>query len=210
MAGSRIPEQRLLLDDGRRFHELVARYYAYESEFTSERVLVKASGRLGRADLFLWVEADRSHALVAETKWTDWDFLERRGTMRRNLARHRRQVWGYLEGRVFVRRGLRGESIEFEAVTRQGALVYPSTPRSAGLRDAIEGELADWGITTYWFDQPPIEGTPGGRAWKALASGEIQTLDLQGSERWAAWLDRVKQLPTVEQGVHCRPTGGRS
>lgn len=181
------------LDDGRRFHELVARYYAYESEFTPERALVKASSRIGRADLFLWVEADRSHVLVAETKWTDWDLLEQRGTMQCNLARHRRQVWSYLEGRVHVRRGLRGESVELDAVTRQAALIYPSSPRSAALRDAIEGELADWGISTCWFDEAPPERTPGGRAWRALVTGEIPTSDLLGSARWATWLDRIKQ-----------------
>jgi hypothetical protein len=188
------------LIDGRRLHELVSRYYAYESEFSSERVLVKASGRLGRADLFLWVESDRSHALVAEVKWTDWDHLERRATTLCNLARHRRQVWSYLEGRIFVRRGLRGESVELENITRQGALIYPFTPRSVQLQEVVEAELADWGITTNWFDQPPSEGTPGAEAWTALSSGEIPTRDLRGSARWSAWLDRIKSLPTMRPG----------
>ena len=200
MLSTSLPRARqALLNDGRRFHELVARYYAYESEFTPERVLVKASGRLGRADLFLWVEPGRSHALVAEAKWTDWDRIDRRGTTGRNLARHRRQVWSYLEGRIFVRRGLRGDSIELEGVTRQGALIYPSTPRRVGLRETVDAELSDWGIATCWFDQPPPEGTPGARAWEALASGEIPTRDLGGAPRWNAWLDEIKRLPAVQR-----------
>lgn len=185
------------LADGRLFHALIARFYAHESEFDPERVLIKAGGRPGRADLFLWAEPDRSFALVIEVKWTDWDRLAGRGTVRRNLASHRRQVWEYLEGRIFVRRGLSGDSVELEVIDRQAALAYPAVPRTDGLRDTVESELGEWGITTNWFDEPPPADSAGGRSWTAIATGDIATADLRGSRRWADYLDRIRRLPAT-------------
>ncbi len=179
--------------DGRAFNELIARYYKYESEFDSERVLTKASGRGGRADLFLWAEADHSYAIVIETKWTDWDRLQRKGTLRRNLGAHRRQVWSYLNGTISIERGTKGDRAALESIDRQAALVYPRTPRSADIRDIIEEDLGEWGITTLWFDEPPPASTPGGEAWAALQSGEITTDDLRGSLYWDGYLQQLRR-----------------
>lgn len=178
--------------DGRAFHELIARYYRYESEFESERVLTKASGRAGRVDLFLWAERDHSYAIVIETKWTDWDRLQRKGTLRRNLGAHRRQVWSYLDGTLAIERGTQGDSAALENIDRQAALVYPKTPHRDDVRISIEQELGQWGITALWFDEPPAADTPGGKAWAALRSGEIPTDDLRGSPRWDAYLLRLR------------------
>lgn len=187
------------LRDGRLFHELIARYFLYEDDFVAERSLVKSSDRRGRADLFLWVEPDRSHALIAETKWTDWECLERRGSIRRNVARHRRQIWSYLDGRVFLGTGLKGDSMELRTVTLQGVLVYPAAPRSAATRQAIEAEMGEWGIVPHWFDEPPMTGTPGGKAWAALTSGEIPSQDLRRSKRWRNWIRRIRRTPALQQ-----------
>lgn len=182
--------------DGRAFHELISRYYQYESEFDSERVLTKASGRVGRADLFLWAQCDHSYAIVIETKWTDWDRLQRKGTLRRNLGAHRRQVWSYLNGMISIERGTKGDSAALESIDRQAALVYPRTPHCADVRISIEEELGRWGITTLWFDEPPPAHTPGGKAWAALQSGEIPTDDLRGSPCWDAYLLQLRtRLP---------------
>lgn len=181
-------DRKTYFADGRAFHELIARYYKYETDFDSERVLTKASGRGGRADLFLWVERDHSYALVVETKWTDWDRLQRKGTLRRNLGAHRRQVWSYLDGTISVKRGTKGERTALEGIGRQAALIYPRTPRRADVRAGIEEELGQWGITTIWFDEPPPSDSPGGKAWAALKSGEIRTDNLRGSPYWDAYL----------------------
>lgn len=70
------------LADGRAFHKLISRFYDFESKFNPERMLIKANGRRGCSDLFLWVESDCSIAVVIETKWSDWDTLSKRGTLK--------------------------------------------------------------------------------------------------------------------------------
>ena len=65
--------------DGKAFHTLIARYLHYEEQIDSERMLTKANGRTGRADIFLWIKPDYSDAVVIESKWTDWDRLQSRG-----------------------------------------------------------------------------------------------------------------------------------
>jgi hypothetical protein len=165
------------ISSGHTFHRVVAASYKYRSKFEHERRLVKATGRRGRADVFLWVVADdlATGPVVVEAKFTDWDRLERRGTVTRNLNAHRRQVWSYLDGVVsFTLES--GDSVVVDVLFAGGCavLVYPFTPTTPGLRDRIETELGDgWGIIVDWFDQPGTPGTPGGEAWDALQRGEL-------------------------------------
>lgn len=180
--------------DGRAFHKLIARYYEFESEFTSERVLTKANGRGGRSDLFMWLENDHSDAVIIESKWTNWDHLYLRGTLSRNLGSHRRQVLGYIDGKIWTEKSASGELVELENINRQACLMYPITPSSNELRQFIEDSLGEWGISTAWFDDPPPSGTPGGTAWAALQSGQIETDDLYGSVMWKAYLKQILEI----------------
>ena len=179
--------------NGKAFHTLIARYHHYEEQIDSERMLTKANGRTGRADIFLWIKPDYSDAVVIESKWTDWDRLQSRGTLRRNLHAHRRQVWSYLDGTISLQRGMTGERIVLPNIDRQAALFYPKTPRSAHVRTSIEEELGEWGITTIWFDDPPPSDSLGGKAWAALQSGEIPTDDLCGSADWDDYLLQLRR-----------------
>lgn len=159
------------------FHEVVQKSYEYESGFKRERFLRKANGRRGFADVFLWLLADdfTNGPVVIEAKFTDWDRLERRGTVTRNLASHRRQVWSYLDGVAeFELEG--GERFSVDVLECGGCavLVYPFTPTTPGLKERIEEELGDgWGIEVEWFDDPGTPGTPGGAAWDALQRGAL-------------------------------------
>jgi len=181
------------LADGKAFHKLIARFYEYEESIDSEWTLTKASGKSGRADLFFWLKRDFSEAVVIETKWTDWEKLHQKGTLRSNLHKHRRQVWSYLDGETWQEKGRIGKPIALSEIVRQAALVYPRTPRGADLQASIEAELGEWGITAVWFDDPPPSGTTGGRAWAALQSGEIQTADLRGSRDWHDYISRLQK-----------------
>ena len=159
---------------GVEFHDRVQRFYEFDSEFRSETTLIRADKRKGRADLLLLHEEGRA-VVVIEIKNTDWDRLAIRGTLRRNLLAHRRQLWRYLDGALALE-PLRSEvppALELEFLERQGALVYPSRPLTAGLDVDIEEVLAEWGLTVVWFDEPPPADSPAGEAWEALAAGTL-------------------------------------
>ncbi len=158
---------------GQQFHDLVQCYYEFESSFISERTLIKASGRDGRTDLLLFVEGE--NLVLAEVKYTDWDRLAARGTQERNLASHRRQLWQYLDGVVEEVKLADGGSLRLrlQRYERQGALIYPQRPASAGLDVAIEEELGTWGITVIWFFEPPPADSPAHPAWIAMCEGRL-------------------------------------
>jgi hypothetical protein len=158
------------LRTGKAFHRLVARFYEFESHFRSEQVLVKATGRNGRADLVLWAEKDHSYVVVIETKNTYWDTLASRSTAKRNLDRHRRQLWSYIDGSVPIDVGT-NDPLDLQSVDRQIGVVYPRTPVTPGLKEQIVKELGDSGISVVWFDEPPSDDTPAWQAWLAMQAG---------------------------------------
>lgn len=170
---------------GSRFHDLVQRYYEYESEFRSEFSLYKASGRPGRSDLLLFAEDDL--VVIVEVKDTDWDILAGRGTWRQNLLRHCRQVWQYLEGELKPEH-VAGPRRRIDELWRQAALIYPRRPTTPGLDADIEavltGEItgvADdgtyestaQGISLIWFYEPPPEDSPAYAAWVVMREGRL-------------------------------------
>jgi hypothetical protein len=158
---------------GRAFGELVERFYVYESAFASERRLVPLKGRGARADLFAWVAPEHREAVVLEAKDTNWDALAARGTVRRNLHRHAAQVWRYLNADVHL-------DAKVEVALRhcevQGALVYSRQPRSHGLRELIETELAAERLSVVWFDEAPPRESPAWGAWAAMGVGSLPSL----------------------------------
>lgn len=158
---------------GKEFHRLVQRFYVYESTFHPERRLYKASRRLGRADLFLWVDDQEDYAVITEVKNTNWDELESRGNVARNLSEHRRQLYSYLDGTIEVRSISSIRTINLSEIDRTLGVVYPRKPSSQSLQDRIEGYMDQHGISVVWFDEPPSEGSPAWQAWTAMQSGEF-------------------------------------
>ena len=163
-----------LLRQGKAFHRLVQRFYAYESTFHRELRLYKANRRQGRADLFLWVDDTEDYAVIVEVKNTDWDAVNSRGSVGRNLSDHRRQLYSYLDGLIRVK-SLSGSSRDIDLTDRDRTLgvVYPRSPTSRVLRSRIETYFDEHGISVVWFDEPPEQGTPAWEAWTAMQRGEF-------------------------------------
>ena len=108
--------------------------------------------RRGRTDLRIELRDDESGlpaVVVLEVKNTDWR-TQTTKNMRRNLNRHGRQVWRYLEPLV--------DLVDVGKVAWvQGALVYPERPepKRAALIETILGQGErdgeGWGLTVLWW-----------------------------------------------------------
>jgi len=158
---------------GKKFHRLVQRFYEYESTFHHEQRLYKANRRQGRADLFLWVDDREDYAVIVEVKNTDWEDVDSRGNVARNLNSHRRQLYNYLDG-IIQAKSLSGSSdIDLAGRDRTLGVVYPQRPLSRALQERIETYFDGHGISVVWFDEPPDKGTPAWEAWNAMQRGEF-------------------------------------
>jgi len=197
--------------DGIAFGKLVARFYKFdEEEADEERFLFKAAPeykkdaaaerppdaerKTGRIDVFMWLDPEHTDAMIIEAKWTDWDAIKARDNVEPNIESHAAQVSSYLGGTIEAERGKTGERVELTNITLQSGLVYPSVPTTPGLREEIEEALAQECISVVWFDEPPAEGSPAGKAWWALQRGELVSNDLAGSPEWVAYLDRIRRM----------------
>ena len=104
-----------------------------------EGVEIEAStawrGRRGRIDLRL-VDDDEGHAIIVETKATDWDRMAPH-RVRPNTLRHARQLWRYIDA-------------ELEDGAVLPALVYPAEPNTPGRKDEIEAILHERSIQVVW------------------------------------------------------------
>lgn len=106
-------------------------------------------GRRGRMDLVVTFddpETGLPAKLVIELKNTDWDKIKAKN-VRRNLSRHRIQIWSYLEP-------LSDRADNDELSFIQGVIVYPKRPTTSGRAEEIEDELEEWGISVSWDDHP--------------------------------------------------------
>jgi hypothetical protein len=130
----------------------------------AERRLEKATGRGGRADALMICDVENRFAAIAEIKNTDWEAMERRGTVRRNVTRHARQVWSYLDGFVEAEMPHGTERIALGRVERYAALVYPHVPAPA-LRAALDDAFGKYGISIVWLDEPPPRDSEVFSAW---------------------------------------------
>jgi hypothetical protein len=104
--------------------------------------------RPGFADVLLDIPGDDDQLgwqVVIEIKNTDWDQRQTH-RVRPNLARHARQLWGYLEPL------LQGFDAG-EAGAPQGALLYPRRPRTVGRADLIEEFLSERGLSVVYYDE---------------------------------------------------------
>lgn len=131
-------------------------------------------GRKGYIDYLLWIDAEDNYAVIIEVKNTDWDRLNERGTVDRNLRRHVARVWAYLEGELRFETTGGQASLRFSDIERSAAIVYPRVPLTPGLRERIEQQLDNYGIQPIWFDEPPPPGDSLGRlAWDAMQEGRL-------------------------------------
>lgn len=146
------PEPEVLAR-GKRFHRRVQRDWSIEAEgdvYPEHTIPLLASGsfrrrRHGRLDIF--VDDVGGCVVVVEIKSTDWDQIPPRNRQR-NVSRHRRQVWEYVD-----------EYLASGEVDVVAGIIYPREPRDHEVRDQIVGYLNDWGIQVVWYDELSIEET---------------------------------------------------
>jgi len=142
--GARRPEPEILRR-GKAFHRRVQRDWedaATDGAVRSEHSikLGKNPRRVKRGRLDLFVDDLGDFVSVVEIKSTDWDRVKP-GNRRRLASSHRRQIWRYIE--TFLDR---------ERVDVCAGVIYPSAPRTPGLRREIEELLNDYGLQVVWYD----------------------------------------------------------
>lgn len=93
--------------------------------------------RRGRMDLF--VDEVGDFVVIVEIKATDWDRILSRN-IQKNLASHRRQVWRYID------KHHEGDGLDVCA-----GIIYPSEPKTPGLKERIEDYQNDFGIQVVWY-----------------------------------------------------------
>ncbi len=133
--------------EARAFHKQVQDEWkadGLEFKGIDEFPLTKDTGRPGRADVHVRVEAD--HLAFIEIKYTFWDGkLER--NIRRLISRYARQLYSYMDGS-----DLHGKS--FERLDKTLGIVFPQRPKADGLAELIEEAFGEYGIQVVWHDMP--------------------------------------------------------
>ncbi|MCK5828462.1 hypothetical protein KAH43_08070 [Candidatus Bipolaricaulota bacterium] len=88
----------------------------------------------------VFVDDAGDFVVVVEIKATDWDRILPRN-IQRNLGSHRRQVWKYIE-----------KYTDGDRVDVCAGIIYPTTPKTPGLKERIETYLNEYGLQVVWYD----------------------------------------------------------
>ena len=125
---------------GRHFHDVVQTEWekTAEGEVKRERGVVKPSGRAGRIDVRVVVGDDL--VSVIELKNSDWNGMSETA-VRRNVRRHIRQVWEYIESQLNEGRDV------------SPGVVFPGRPTSPECLESIERMFEEEGIAVVWQDE---------------------------------------------------------
>ncbi len=108
-------------------------------EFTQGSSLTRHS-RAGRLDLFIDELGD--FVSVVEIKSTDWDRVKQRN-IRKLLGEHRRQVWRYIYGHLYL-----------QHLDICSGIIYPHPPTTPGLKEKIEDYFNEYGLQVVWYEDP--------------------------------------------------------
>jgi hypothetical protein len=137
-----------ILRRGKEFHRLVQKDWevsARDGSIHAEHAiaLLPRSDRVrrqrqGRLDIF--VDELGSFVTVVEIKGTDWDRVKA-SNRRRLVAKHRRQVWRYME-----------KYLDEDGLDVCGGIIYPRSPSEPGLKALVEDHLNDWGLQVVWYE----------------------------------------------------------
>jgi hypothetical protein len=103
-----------------------------------EKSITKPSGRRGRIDVF--VDAGDALVAVAEIKASGWDRMTI-VAVRRNVLRHARQVWDYIESQLAA-----GKEVS-------PGVVFSKRPTSARRLELVEALFEERGIAVVWQDE---------------------------------------------------------
>lgn len=133
---------------GRAFHAEVQRDFESRADADWDRRniehrLVEASGRVGRADL--WIVYERSEtgeplsAAIHEVKSTDWD-LTASSRIRQNVLRTARQLWRYIDA-----------AMDVESLAVSAHVIFPQAPSDVFRQRTIEVLFGERGILVLWW-----------------------------------------------------------
>ena len=128
------------LQRGKNFHLRIQNDWERSAggRITRELPVAKPNGRRGRIDIH--AESEAPQVAVVEIKATDWNRMTPQA-VRRNVARHARQVWAYIESQLSAAKEV------------SPGVIYPAMPRSPGRRDLIEALLEEQGIAVVWDNE---------------------------------------------------------
>jgi hypothetical protein len=140
MSNKREPD---ILKKGKEFHKLIQKEWlatAKDGVPKPEQSLTKLNGRRGRVDIFI-DEIDKDFISIVEIKGTDWDRIKP-ANIRRNVKRHIRQLWGYIDSQL---EGL-GMSV-------CAGIIFPKLPRDYDRLKLIESMFEEEGIQVAWQNE---------------------------------------------------------
>lgn len=139
---------------GKRFHKIIQEEWKATADglIKPEKWVVIKTGKGGRIDVF--VEDDKSARclVVVEIKATDWDRIAEKNVMR-NIRRHIRQIWKYIES-PFIARQI--NNIDASEGICPG-IIYPKLPKDPNRLKLIEKTLNDEGIAVTWHNETKEE-----------------------------------------------------
>lgn len=127
------------LKRGKAFHREVQAEWEQQAEgdVRSERRITKPSGRGGRVDIHV---DDASDVAIVELKATDWDRMTAEA-VHRNVRRHARQIWEYIESQLTEGRDV------------SPGVIFPHLPCDPERVCLIEGLFEEEGIQVIWRDE---------------------------------------------------------
>lgn len=134
----------LILKRGKEFHKKVQedwRNTAKNGDIFPEHTIplshLKNLGKSGRIDIF--VDDIGDFVSIVEIKSTDWDKIKEKNRQKL-LSSHRRQVWKYIN-----------KYLDIDHIDVCPGIIYPSEPKTPGLKLKIEKYLNDYGLQVVWY-----------------------------------------------------------
>ena len=144
---TREPQQ---LIRGKKFHKLVQQEWHEEAEGTisTEKPLIKPGGSRGRLDIYVeaeMVEDKYDGSAMVEIKSSDWDAMTLRA-VRRNVRRHIRQFWNYVDSRFIQSEIERNTGVSI-------GIIYDKRPKDPERQALIEKIYDEEHIPVVWHDE---------------------------------------------------------
>jgi len=150
MTKSKEPEN---LRRGKAFHHKIQAEWTREAEgeVTSERIILKSTGRKGRVDVFVNDDLDDGVIAIIEIKASNWDCMTEKA-VRRNVSRQIKQVWDYIESQI-----IKGKYVPTgESKSVCPGIIFHRRPKDKARKKWIDKKFEEEGIVVVWDDEVSI------------------------------------------------------
>lgn len=112
-----------------------------EGIISSEKSIIKPSGRKGRIDVYVEDEDNQDNLVaVVELKASNWDSMTLIA-VKRNSKRYAKQIWDYID------------SIENIVKAVSPGIIFQKRPKDSERKEFIESIFHDNLITVVWDDE---------------------------------------------------------